>query len=481
MRVEDMSTDESDDYCGYRQNKSAIERRWSGWEWDSEVFVDTEQWDEEDDSVVCLRDPWTDYDRCVWHAETKDKSAVDFRTLRANGPERLDGAYLVDVELDDRFPFARCWLRGANLSEAALREADLSEAYLREADLSKAYLSQAYLSEATLSQANLSGAYLGRAYLSEATLSRANLSGAILRRAYLSEATLWNADLSDATLREVDLSEANLHHADLPNATLTDADLSKANIRDATFWYATLEDTVLTTADCRGTDFRSARLYQAIFRDTRINSTTQFVNQGDGFFGKCTYELSPDEILADDEDEFDYECHPYEAAAWTYRRLQSLHEENALSEHTRDFHIRKEEVQRKNHHRVENYPTWTVATLSKYLTNYGESFKHLFLTWGATILIFGVLYPFAGGFTADSTNKHYSLHITLTPSLGDVLGSLRVLAHSLYFSIITFTTIGYGDLYPTGALSKALVGAESLAGGILIALFVFVLGRRVAR
>jgi hypothetical protein len=30
-------------------------------------------------------------------------------------------------------------------------------------------------------------------------------------------------------------------------------------------------------------------------------------------------------------------------------------------------------------------------------------------------------------------------------------------------------------------LSKALAGAESLAGALLVALFVFVLGRRVAR
>ena len=55
------------------------------------------------------------------------------------------------------------------------------------------------------------------------------------------------------------------------------------------------------------------------------------------------------------------------------------------------------------------------------------------------------------------------------------------LLQSFYFSVITFTTIGYGDLYPTGAGSKLLVGIESLSGAIFIALFVFVLGRQVAR
>jgi Ion channel. len=50
-----------------------------------------------------------------------------------------------------------------------------------------------------------------------------------------------------------------------------------------------------------------------------------------------------------------------------------------------------------------------------------------------------------------------------------------------YFSIITFSTIGYGDLSPHGPVSRVLVAVESLAGAVLVALLIFVLGRRVAR
>jgi len=66
-------------------------------------------------------------------------------------------------------------------------------------------------------------------------------------------------------------------------------------------------------------------------------------------------------------------------------------------------------------------------------------------------------------------------------ALETVLWNFEAIARGLYFSIITFTTIGYANVAPHGPLSRILVGIESLVGAILIALFVYVLGRRVAR
>jgi hypothetical protein len=52
---------------------------------------------------------------------------------------------------------------------------------------------------------------------------------------------------------------------------------------------------------------------------------------------------------------------------------------------------------------------------------------------------------------------------------------------NIYFSCITFSTSGYGDLSPAALGTRALVFVESLIVAALVALLVFVLGRRVAR
>ena len=50
----------------------------------------------------------------------------------------------------------------------------------------------------------------------------------------------------------------------------------------------------------------------------------------------------------------------------------------------------------------------------------------------------------------------------------------------MYMSVVTFTTLGYGDARPRGA-SQLVAGAEALAGLVLAALFVTSLARTTIR
>lgn len=54
---------------------------------------------------------------------------------------------------------------------------------------------------------------------------------------------------------------------------------------------------------------------------------------------------------------------------------------------------------------------------------------------------------------------------------------LAGLGKSPYFSVITFTTLGYGDVQPLG-FGEALATVESFVGALLMALLVYLLGRR---
>lgn len=86
-----------------------------------------------------------------------------------------------------------------------------------------------------------------------------------------------------------------------------------------------------------------------------------------------------------------------------------------------------------------------------------------------------MLYPMLGGISADSGER--IIQYEFDQGLDGIVGPFQ---ESLYFSSITITTLGYGDMYPVGAYARHLAGWEARFGSILIALFIFVLGRRIS-
>ncbi|MBI3271219.1 MAG: pentapeptide repeat-containing protein [Planctomycetes bacterium] len=89
-------------------------------------------------------------------------------------------------------------------------------------------------------------------------------------------------------------------------------------------------------------------------------------------------------------------------------------------------------------------------------TDYGRSLGRWLAWCGAIILLFGLV--FAG-----------------IPGLINKTG----MVDGLYFSTVTFTTLGYGDIVPIGTLGKLLVLAEVAMGYLMGGLLVSVLARKV--
>jgi uncharacterized protein YjbI with pentapeptide repeats len=432
--------------------------------------------------------------------------------------------------------FADCNLYNAQFPDADLRRAQFPDAFLPytqfpDADLQRAQFPDAYLHYAQFPDADLHYAQFPDANLYEAQFPDADLPNAQFPDAYLRD-----AQFPDANLRRAQFPDAYLHSAQFPESNLRRADLTRADARRADFTPdddtdpTNLEDAVLRETDLRGADLSGTRLYQTDLTDARINRKTTFDDT-------TVYERNP-ELSGWFRDTTD----AYGAAAWVHRRLERLHESAAASEEARRYHIRKQEAERAGHKRRAlgrlrevllgddsdsgddadtdddsdseddadtdddsdseddaddpNPPTTPLVSAYRYLSlslmyhlsKHGESLQRI--GWRATqiILVAGVLYPLAGGIASDSTNtthefpaRAYLAADTVPEALSVLGGSLGEFLWGLYFSVITFTTIGYGDLYPVGTAAKVLVGVESLSGAVLVALFVFVLGRRVAR
>ncbi|MFC4542826.1 pentapeptide repeat-containing protein [Halosolutus amylolyticus] len=288
--------------------------------------------------------------------------------------------------------------------------------------------------------------------LDGADFRQAPLSGSDL----LAGCSLVDADFTDATLDSADLSRT-----DLRRATFRDVDAHGTSFRDAN-----LHDAVFVFADLRSADFRGSRLYRAGLTDVRLNLDTAF-DERPVYEDELSGDPSADEVTE-----------RAESARWVYRELQRLYEENAFSERAIDYYVREMDLRRRQAWRVRNYLVALKLAGSRWIMRYGTSPWRVVTASLVLILFCAILYPLTGGIQevgADTAVTYRVEDPTETP--GGVL--LRAFFKSLYFSVITFATLGYGDIQPVGSWARAIAGIETMLGSLLMALLVFVLTRSV--
>ena len=336
-------------------------------------------------------------------------------------------------------------LYNANLSGANLWEADLTEANLDLANLNSANLKKANLYMADISEANLSGAKLSFAKLMGATLSGANLSGAKLRRADLSK-----ADLRMANLEEADLVRANLEEADLIMANLTEAILSGANLTNAKFAQAILHKTNLSGANLSGAFFHKAYLQGAKFFGAIVDNCTRISD--------CQFDKDTDFELV--------ELGDMKIDSGTRQLLE--------------YSTRKNKWDKW----CDEHPLlmgWFVRRFWR-ASNYGLSTPAILKTFFSLAIVFAIVYYVWGAVDC------YLLEIGDDPGIVKNLFVVdsdkhsvpwcEVPVRSLYFSVVTMTTLGFGDMYSkaTADLQSDPYGAFRCGAGHLLLMIQVLLG-----
>ncbi len=306
-----------------------------------------------------------------------------------------------------------------DLRGARLIGEDLSGLDLSGFDLSGADLSRANLAGARLVGARLVDAVLFEADLTNAEMFSANLAGANLSAARAEHAGLESVDLTGATLFDADLGRAALSGARMAGADLRAAKLGGALLRGTELRKADLTRASLREADLEASDVAEASFVEADLRDARVRGLKSF---GRANWVGC--------------DVFGVNF------SGSYMLRRTIEDQNYLHE-----------FRNKSKLNAVLYWLWWATS------DCGRSF----LRWGSWIVFLAVI--FAGLFELVALDY----------------GEHRTPLSSLYYSVVTLTTLGYGDVVPVSLWAQILAMVEVVLGYVMLGGLLSIFANKMAR
>jgi len=287
--------------------------------------------------------------------------------------------------------------------------------HLERADLHRAHLEGAYLEATHLEGANLMFAHLRGAHLDDGCLQGACLEGADLADVSLVDARLDGADVHEASLKRADLVGAHLERAYLFAADFECADLTSAHLEDAYLNQAHLEG---ATA-CGAVVNASTNLWNCRF-DRRTNFTG---------VGLDAANIEPG--------------------------LKSALQRN----------IRQIGWERwYEHSRARKWLFSLPVRAFWWVTDYGSS------TWGIVIAFLALSLIFAIAYWAWAVLAPPGIVSGLLQHQGVPVGQAVVPLRAVYFSIVTMTTLGFGDMHaqPNSICGHVLLMIQVILGYMLL-------------
>lgn len=261
------------------------------------------------------------------------------------------------------------------------------------------------------------------------------------------------AALNQYTARDLKkIQHAYLRHADLSGLYLTlknfqYSDLTGANFGDARLYkvgfdFATLDGANFENAILERVDFRQARSAQDVaWHNVILDGVTLPLVEVIG--RRCIYDRPGGSM---------------QKASGVYRCLKESYKLQGQPATAGWFYELEMDSRR---HMATRWTDRIWLTLLWLLTGYGERPLRTAVSFLGVIVGFALIYSL--------TN--------LNGAAGRIHGDFW---QALYFSVITFTSVGYGDIQPLG-IARAFASIEALLGIFLISLFVFVFCQKMVR
>jgi|GEM_PF-2670676 len=338
---------------------------------------------------------------------------------------------------------------------------------------------------------------------------------------FAGKATFWKATIPET----VRFNGADFRPLDGEFHELQELDLTNANFTDATLRDVNLEASELIQAKLFGADLRGVRLYGAVLTDSRVDDRTRFLGPPGAppfslgglvrFWHKprCVYDPRYDGDPVGDgtraqrnRAKSTYRSIAEVASSASRPALQSLCFVNRQDIHRRTHRdelvrgLPRDQLEADGGEPADRAATpmsrrssastrlgvrttarnalyrgvklfqWLRAELSRWTLLYGESPWRIIATGLAIVATFALLYPLGGLVPTEGPAVTYA----------SIAENPRLFFDSAYFSTLTFTTLGMGDYQPVG-IARVLMSIQTSLGAIVVAMLVFVFGRRAAR
>lgn len=293
-------------------------------------------------------------------------------------------------------------------------------------------------SKDSFAEGNFTMVDFSRLEFKDVVFRNSNLTGADF-----SHSILWHSDFEGANLAAVNLAAADISTANFKNTNLFKSNLSSARCWSTDFSYANLTEAELFKADLLNAKLFNSRLWQANISGVKSLTKDNFKDKNNPVY---SVNIS--------------EKHCREARD-TYIILKQYFLENGRNNDAHWASFREMVMERKC--LLQNKDArYLPSLIMGLICGYGEKPNRVVLSSVVIILFYAVVY--------------YLLN-AIAPS-GAVSYQVRFL-ETIYYSIVTFTTVGYGDFVPKAKdLIRLLAASEAFLGAFTMGLFVFTLARR---
>ncbi len=300
-----------------------------------------------------------------------------------------------------------------------------------------------------------------------AKLSKAQFEGAICNNAVFNSANCTGANFLLAHCNHASFLHSILTDAQFPSAKLNGCDMTNAICKKTNFGESFMEGVRLWHTDLSGADLQYASMQNARFYSNTIISgavINRLQVEGSTLITLKENFLNEEFVINTDSE------NNYKARAEVYSNLKRYFHTEHDYQVAGHFFIKEREALRQylkesiSGNRT-NLKKWLFESFLYHVGKYGEKPSEVLSFAFSLILIFSCTYALSDFFLD-------TLSISIPDSWFNPL-------EYIYFSVVTFTTLGFGDIQPAHWLTQILAATEAAFGAFLIAYFVVLWARKI--